>query len=840
VTPERWQRMKQLFEAALEQEPTSREKFLARAAADDPTLADEVMRLLASDREAGAFLSAPPDLSSDALGPRDEPTARRESDAAPPLVLPSLSNRYRIESEIGHGSMGRVFCARDLKLEREVAIKVLPAGARTADQLSRFEQEARAAGSLDHPNVVVVHDIGMVDGEPFIVTELLQGATLRERLRGKALPSAEAAEYALQLVQGLRAAHAKGIVHRDLKPENLFLTREGRLKILDFGIAKLSEAPVRAASRTSEGALIGTVDYMSPEQVRGEPADARSDIFACGSILYEMLAGHRAFERGSVVEAAYAILNEEPAPLPREVPVGLARIVERCLAKRPEDRVQSAADLTAVLMTAPPSAARLRPQWRLLVIAGAAALAIFVMARRTRTNMERRSIAVIPFANLNGDKENEYLSDGITEELIDALANIDGMHVASRTSVFSLKYKDLDAPRFGARLGVRMLVEGSVRREGNLLRVTAQLIDVERDEHLWSGTYDRDLKGILALENEIAYSIATALRRKLLDAPATSTMRGSTTDLEAHDLYLRGRYFKEKRSAESLRVAIRYFEQALERDAQYALAWVGLADATAIQLDHGAAPALGILAKAAAAVQHALDIDPDLPEAHATLAAICFYRYDWTGAERELTRSMELKPDYPTAHHWYSLVLAYSGRLAEARVEADRALQLDPTSLIINHNVGLIRHFDRDFQGAVAAYKKTLELEPAFRPTHTMLGWTYAALGRYAEAHAEYDLGPPVWSDWARGFTYAMAGQRSAALQVLKKLEADAEKEYQSPTTRGYIYLALGAFAPGYELLRQACAGNDFYLRQASIDPMLDSLRKDPRFHEILKCAHLE
>jgi len=823
VTPERWQRVKQLFEAALDQERDSRENFLVVAATDDPTLAEEVSRLLASDEKAGAFLSAPPQL--------------------PPFAVPtSLGARYVIKREIGHRAMGRVFAGRDLKLGREVAIKVLPAGARIADQLSRFEQEASAAGSLDHANVLVVHDIGMFEGEPFIVSELLQGTTLRERLGGKALPPAEAVDYCLQLAQGLRAAHEKGIVHRDLKPENLFVTGEGRLKILDFGIAKLSEAPGPARPHTAEGSVIGTVDYMSPEQVRGEPADGRSDIFACGSIVYEMLAARRPFESESVSKTGYAILNREPPPLSPEVPAPLARAVERCLAKRPEDRFQSVAELIVALTTAAASpAARPLRRWLTVVIAAAVPLAVLiVVTRQPQTTAERSSIAVIPFVNVSSDKGNEYLSDGITEELIDVLSNIDGLHVASRTSVFALKDKHLEARELGARLNVKTLLEGSVRREGNALRVAAQLVDVDRDVHLWSRTYERELKGIFALENDIAHSIAQALQRKLLGPSATSQMRASTTSFEAHDLYLRGRYFKEKRNAEALRKAAGYFEQALEKDPRYAMAWVGLADATALLMSYYGAPASLVLSKALHAVQQALELDPDLPEAHATLGLVAMFRYDWAGAEQALRRSIELNSDYSTAHHWYAAMLAWTGRLAEAQIEAERALQLEPTSLIINYLIGFVRYYDRDFPGAIAAYNKALELEPKFGPSHSLLGWTYMAQGKYAEAQIEYDKGTPTWSEWMRGFTYGLSGHRSEALRVVHEMEERARTGYVSPAARGFIYLAIGAEDRAYILLQQACAENDFWLRQMKVEPLFDSYRKEPLFHDVLKCAHLE
>ena len=467
----------------------------------------------------------------------------------------------------------------------------------------------------------------------------------------------------------------------------------------------------------------------------------------------------------------------------------------------------------------------------MVVIAAAAVL-------RPRAVAGPPTVGVLPFANLSDDKDQEYLSDGITEELIDALANIDGIHVASRASSFALKDKNLDAPQIGARLGVRTLVEGSVRREGNELRVTAQLVDVARDVHLWSKTYTRELKGIFAMEEEIAHSIAQSLRPRLLGA--TSPVRASTDDLEAHDLYLRGRYFKEKRTPQALRTAASYFEQAIGKDPRYALAWVGVAEATALLADSGEVAPSTVLPKAAAAVQRALDLDPDLPEAHTARALISVSQFDWAGAEREIRRVIEAKPDDATAHHRYALILVWTGRLKEADAEGARALALDPTSLIINHLIGVLRYYERDFDGALAAFDKTLELEPRFAHTHAVMGWTYSAQGKYAQAESEYDKGTPGWAELGRGYMYGVSGQRDAALRVLGQMEARARTGYSSPGARGYIYLSLGMKDRGFELLREACAENDYFLSLAKVDPQFDELGKDPRFHEVLKCAHLE
>src|SRR5438132_2896164 len=430
------------------------------------------------------------------------PAGTPDSAATVPSMPGVIAGRYSIDRELGRGAMGRVFAAHDAKLDRDVAIKVLAPGARGEEELRRFEQEARAAGSLNHPNVVAVYDIGVHGGEPYIVSELLEGAPLRERLGGKPLPAALVIDLASQLAEGLAAAHDKGVIHRDLKPENLFVTRGGRLKILDFGIAKLTRA-APSVPQTDTGTVMGTVGYMSPEQVRGEHVDARSDLFSFGCILYEMLAGRAPFDRPSSMETGSAILHDEP---PQTVPRELDPVLRRCLEKDPARRYPSAHELLLALARVRPPAA---PRWRW--IAGAMALAVLIAAGllvpRLRAAMDAkgaRSIAVLPFVNMSSDKENEYFSDGITEELINALANVEGLRVASRTAVFAIKGQNLDVPKLGARLNADTLLEGSVRREGSTLRVTAQLINVSDGYHLWSQSYDRELKSVFAVEDEIA------------------------------------------------------------------------------------------------------------------------------------------------------------------------------------------------------------------------------------------------------------------------------------------------------------------------------------------------
>jgi TolB-like protein/Tfp pilus assembly protein PilF len=447
------------------------------------------------------------------------------------------------------------------------------------------------------------------------------------------------------------------------------------------------------------------------------------------------------------------------------------------------------------------------------------------------------SIAVVPFVNMSSDKENEYFSDGITEELINALANVEGLRVASRTSVYALKGRNLDAREIGARLKVKTLLEGSVRREGSALRVTAQLINVADDVHLWSKVYERELKGLFALENEIAHSIAQTLRSKL----AGALVKPSTTNLEAHDLYLQGRYFSARRTANDLRTASQLFAKAVEKDPAYALAWAGLAETTALQHQYGPEPASVVLPKAKQQARRALDLDPAMVEAQSILGLVALSSYQWAEAEQALRKAIELNPRYALAHHWYAAVLSNQGRHAEAYMEIDRAYRLDPGSPIINNNVGVTRYLAGDFDGAIEAFRKTLDIAPDFSPTHGYLAELYAVLRRYAEAEAEYArCTMPGYSERGRGVMYALAGRRREALRLVEDLERRPKRDSVSPTARGSIWIALGEKDRGYALLARACAESDQLFWDMKVDPLFEELRADPRFHEVLRCFRLE
>jgi serine/threonine protein kinase len=490
------------------------------------------------------------------------------------LASGSRLGPYEIVSPLGAGGMGEVYRAKDPRLGRDVAVKVLPASFSTdADRLRRFEQEARAAGLLNHPNITAVYDIGTHDGAPYVVSELLEGETLRNRLSAGPLPTRKALDYAIQIARGLAAAHEKGIVHRDLKPENLFVTNDGRVKILDFGLAKLRQLEAGGepgtnllTAATEPGVVMGTMGYMSPEQVRGRAADARSDIFSFGTILHEMLSGRRAFQGETTADTITVILTKEPPDLSltnQDVHPGLDRIIRHSLEKNPEERFQSASDLAFALGYLGEDSTESVPPTPTPAPSAARSSVVRTRTSATVSDSSRASIAVLPFRNMSADKENEYFTDGITEEIINALTKIESLRVASRTSAFAFKGRNEDIRRIGEQLGVRTVLEGSVRRAGSRLRITAELVNVGDGYHLWSERYDREMEDIFAIQDEIALAIANTLKVRLLAADEGALVSRGTEDFEAYNHFLKGKYFFNRRVP---REAIVEFEQAIARD----------------------------------------------------------------------------------------------------------------------------------------------------------------------------------------------------------------------------------------------------------------------------------
>jgi serine/threonine protein kinase/Tfp pilus assembly protein PilF len=754
---------------------------------------------------------------------------------------------YEILSPLGAGGMGEVYRARDSRLDRDVAVKVLPESLLAdGEALARFEREAKAVAALSHPNILAIHDFGREGGISYAVMELLEGETLRDRLDAGAIALRKALDYALQIAQGLAAAHDRGIVHRDLKPQNVFLTRDGLVKILDFGLA--SRRPLDAAGReqtaatqhpmaeddrtasrlTQQGMILGTVGYMSPEQVRGAPVDHRSDLFSFGVILYEMLSGERAFRRDSEIETMMAILREEPRELSRAgkgTPPELEEIVEHCLEKSPEERFQSARDLAFALRVAERAAPSGRTDSG--ARSGEAAAAAEAQA----------SIAVLPFRNMSADRENEYFSDGMTEEIINALTKIEALRVASRTSAFAFKGKDEDVRRIGAALGVRTVLEGSIRQSGRKIRIAAQLVNVADGYHLWSERFDREMEDVFAVQDEISRSIAETLKVRLLPAEAASIAARGTEDIEAYNDYLKGRYYFNRREAPE---AIAEFERALARDPRYTSAYTGLADAYCIYGFYGGIPTLDAFARARAAAAKAFELDPNSADVHVALALVeHYFGWDLDKEEAQLRQAIRLAPRSAAAYSWLGLELALIGRTAEALEMTRRATEIEPLSANAQTNVAWVFYAERRFEESIAEFRRALHIDPNAPYPLWGIALPYHALGRHGEAVATLEQAVEIARRQSYylallGGAYARAGRRADALSILAELEERASREYVAGYHLAFLHMPLGNLDGAISCLERACAERNALTWWVRDSPVFDPLRSHPRFPALL------
>jgi serine/threonine protein kinase/Flp pilus assembly protein TadD len=705
---------------------------------------------------------------------------------------------YEIASLLGVGGMGEVYKARDPRLGRDVAIKVLPESmAGDPSRLHRFEQEARAVAALSHPNIVAIFDVGAGD-HPYLVTELLDGETLRAVVARGPLSLTRATEIALQIVAGLAAAHDRGIVHRDLKPENIFLTRDRGVKILDFGLAKaispaqagLHDVDVTRASATLAGLVMGTAGYMSPEQVRGQAADPRSDIFACGAILYEMVTGQRAFQGASPADTMSAVLREQPTDLVLRsgTPPALARLVRRCLEKDPADRFQSTRDLRFAIESisdahpvAPPPAKK----------------------------DDEKSVAVLPFANMSADAENQYFSDGLAEELINALTRLPGLQVASRTSAFRFRGGDVDIREIGKQLQVTTVLEGSVRRAGNRLRITAQLINIADGYHIWSERYDREMADVFAIQDEIVESIVKALA-PALSGNAKTAVRRPTENLEAYELYLKGRHSWHLRSPSALQAAMRYFEQVIALDPDYALAYAGLADCFGICRVYGWFSYAQSHDRAAEAVARAAAIDPSLAEVNFSQGAhVFFFDGNWTRAETFLRQAVAVNARMVDAHGYLALALACAGRFDEATAHADQACAIDPLSAFSHYLASVAFVIMGRFARAEQEARRVCELQQDSLTGLWPLGMALCGLARHDEAVAVLERAvtlsrAPVYLGQL-GMAYGRAGRADDARRLLSELEDRASRgEHVMSTALLCIHVGTGD-AAGIRRSLDAC-----------------------------------
>jgi TolB-like protein/thioredoxin-like negative regulator of GroEL len=858
MNPGRWQQIERVYQEARDQEGAERSAFLEDACAGDEPLRREVESLLGYDEPAIAFIEAPA---------VDVAVHQLAEDLESEMVGQQIGS-YRIISRLGVGGMGEVYLAEDPTLDRKVAIKFLSLETQTDEQArARLIREAQAAAKLDHPNVCAIHEVGRHQDQSFIVMQYVEGETLGARIRRAPLEIAESLDIAIQIANALSEAHGHGIIHRDIKPHNIMITTRGQVKVLDFGLAKLElgelDVPAEAKTETlltQPGTVEGTVPYMSPEQLRGETLDARTDIFSLGVVLYEMVTGRRPFEANSPAESISAILEHEPAPLDTHVaqPRELQAIVSKCLDKHRDHRYTTArdleTDLTRLLGTVHPDYVltrrlaassrifanqRLRHlRWILAAIAlllVAVAVTIFLTSRATAAI---DSLAVLPFVTDDADTNLEYLGEGIPERIINKLAELPRLKVIASTSSFKYKGSAVDTQQVGNNLSVRAILSGRITRRGENLSISAELMDVKDARHIWGEQYTVRESDLLGFEERISQTISEKLRLKLSGSEKERLARHNTDNPEAYQLYLKGRAYLSKLTPDSVPKAIDQFQQAIQKDSKYALAYAGLADC------YSSFPKE---AEARSAATEAIRLDGSLGEAHASLGWIeWLYDWNWKGAESEYRRAIELNPNSPFAHERYALLLGQSGRHDQAISEARRAQEIDPVSPIISVTPAQAFVLAHKYEQAEAELQKVLDMEPGFPTAFGLLAAVYEGTGRYKEAIEKYQQvveksgnNPAVRANMRASMArlYARWDNRTEAVKLLD--EASGRSDV-SPYLIAEIHAALGDRQHALEWLDKAYQAHDVSLLGIKTDQTFEGLHQEPRFVELLRRVGLE
>ena len=779
-------------------------------------------------------------------------------------------SHYRIVGELGSGGMGVVYKAYDSRLDRGLALKLLPEElAQQPQALERFRREARAASALNHPGICTIYDVGEEDGHAFIAMELIDGETLRNHIHGKPLPLEEIVKFGIEIADALEAAHAQGIIHRDIKPANIFVTKRGQAKVLDFGLAKLVPKGVANAavdlrgdapdSASIVGIISGTPSYMSPEQVRGDPLDPRTDVFSLGLVLYEMSTGRQAFSGatgGTIIEA---ILTRMPVPVgsinPHIAP-RLEEIITKALCKDRNQRYQQAGDLRVALQQLKQEidevhrAGVARDSLSALDASRSSSIANrrsqssarhSVAARSERVSKTIDSLAVLPFENTTRDPEREYLSDGIAGSLINILATVPKLRVMAQSTVFRYKGRVVDPQAVGRELNVRAVLTGRMVESGGSLRIGAELVDVATGSRLWGAQYDRRPGDIFVIQDEISNEISEKLRLQLTRAEKKRLIKRDTQDPEAYRTYLKGRHHWNRWTEEGFYKAIEYFEQAAAKDPKYALAYTGVAESYVLLGWNSYLRPKDAFPKGKAAAQAALRLDPHRGEAHTPLAAVLWlHDWQWEEAQQEFIRSLELNPTYPTANHWHAEYMMTMGRHAEAMARIKKSQELDPLSLIINVAIGWAHYMAREYDDAIEQLLRTVELDPNYPVTYWILGLVYRKTGRFQSAIAEGEKGVKLSGGSplmraALAQTYAESGRTTEASQVLDDLRELAKRKYVAPQFLAGIQVGLGEYERAIELLQQSYEEHSHWLIYLHIDPSMDRLRNNPGFQALLR-----
>ena len=781
----------------------------------------------------------------------------------------TLISHYKILSEIGEGGMGEVYLAQDLTLDRKVALKMLTDECcEDSERLARFIQEAKAASSLNHPNIITIFEFSEHDGTHFLASELIEGQELTELLAEQPLSLEEALKISIQLVSALKTAHEAGIIHRDIKPNNIMVRKDGIVKVLDFGLAKLvksrnsdfgmkigeDETLIQSPDNpqsvhhnpqlTTPGLIMGTPNYMSPEQARGKDTDHQTDIFSFGVLFYEMLTCIKPFDGETTSDVIASVLARNPLPLCEvnsDLPLKAEAIIDKCINKNKKDRYQTAGLLLDDLKDLEQD---LQVQQRLTMIGQTnpgidASLNLGVQT--AAASPEQNSIAVLPFSNMSLEERSDYFSDGLTEEIVVNLSKLKMLKVVPRGSTPASVIEGRSHKEMAEVLGVRYLLEGSVRRHEDDLRISAQLIDTEDQAYLWSETYRGTIRDVFEIQEKVATEIVGALKVTLSPGEEEILKKRFTDNTEAYQLYLQGRFFWNKRSVEGLNTAIDYFEKAIEVDPEYALAWAGIADSYGLMAEFGKTPHKKLYPKAEAAVKMALSIDDNLAEAHASLASLLlFNKWDWKNSKIEFERALELNPNYATAYHWYSFWYLGMGDLEESIRLVSRAAELDPVSQAIMKDKGMVFYHDRQYSKAIELAQTTLKLDPNYPAAHRLLSLSYQAKGLFEKAIIENDCWGMLTdnqpeADFCRAQIYAAAGREKEARDLIKSIEEDPSKIDNVYRGLALVYSSLGEIDQALEMLKKSCEIHEIALLSIKVDPKLDRVRSDPRFDNVLK-----